>query len=107
MAISLKKIQASMIEQLEKNGVKTDFYSSLVDDYIYAEKQARKMRKEINEFGLTMTATSAQGKTYDKENPAIKAHDLFIKQKLSIIKQLGLTIETIEAGAEDEGYCDI
>ncbi len=99
---SLKKIKQSLVEQLEKNGCKTDFYLSLVDDYLYYEEQERVMKDDIANRGLTFTAISAQGKEYDKDNPAIKAAVMFNKQKLAILKQLGLGIETIITDDEND-----
>lgn len=105
--IKLAAIKKSMLEQLRKNDCETDFYSSLVDKYIFAEEQIRAMEDDIKVNGLSITAISAQGKQYDKDNPAIKTRDMYVKQQLSIIKQLGLNIETIDAGAEDDSDSDL
>lgn len=105
--VKVSQIKSSMLEQLEKNGCKTDFYISLVDDYIFAEEQARAMKEDIQNNGITITAISAQGKEYDKENPAIKAFDMYNKQKLAIIKQLGLNIETIDTRSGEDEESDL
>lgn len=96
MALTKKNIKNSLLEQLEKKDCLTDFNIALVDDFIYYHNQERKCQKRIKDEGYTITATSAQGKTYDKENPCIKASVMFNKQKLSILKQLGLNIDTID-----------
>ncbi len=93
--ITLKKIKESLVDQLDKKGAKTPVFLALVDDYIDFEKQERTFKKNIEERGIEYTATSAQGKEYDKENPSIKAKIQCNKQKLSILNQLGLTIDNI------------
>ena len=44
---------------------------------------------------MTITAMSAAGHEYDKENPAIKAAALCNKQKLAILRELDLTTDTV------------
>lgn len=83
------------MEQLDKKGAKTPFFLSLIDDYMNFEEQERAFKKDIEERGIVYTAISAQGKKYDKENPSIKAKIMCNKQKLSILNQLGLTVDTI------------
>ena len=52
---------------------------------------------------LTVKAKSAAGKEYDKENPAIKAAALYSKQKLAILRELGLTTDTVPPVDESGG----
>lgn len=99
--ITLKKIKDSLIEQLEKKGAKTPFFLSLIDDYINFEEQERAFKKDIEERGLVYTAISAQGKKYDKENPSIKAKIQCNKQKLAILNQMGLTVDSILTEEDD------
>lgn len=99
--ITLKKIKDSLIEQLEKKKAKTPFFLSLIDDYINFEEQERAFKKDIEERGLVYTAISAQGKEYDKENPSIKAKIQCNKQKLAILNQMGLTVDSILTEEDD------
>lgn len=93
--ITLKKIKESLVEQLDKKGAKTSVFLALVDDYLKFEERERDYRKDIEENGYVYQAVSAQGKTYDKENPSVKAEIMCNKQKLSILNQLGLTTDNI------------
>lgn len=93
--ITLKKIKESLVEQLDKKGAKTAVFLALVDDYLKFEERERDYRKDIDENGYVYQAVSAQGKTYDKENPSVKAEIMCSKQKLSILNQLGLTTDNI------------
>lgn len=52
---------------------------------------------------MTIKATSASGKEYDKENPAIKAAALFNKQKLTILRELDLRTDTVPPPDESGG----
>lgn len=52
---------------------------------------------------MTITARSASGKEYDKENPAIKAAALYNKQKLSILRELDLRTDTVPPPDESGG----
>lgn len=98
---SLKNIKESLIQQVEKKGSKTPFFLALIDDYVKYEKQEREFNKDVKKRGYVFTATSAQGKTYDKENPSIKAAIMCNKQKLAILNQLGISIDKVETGEDD------
>ena len=100
--ITLNKIRRSLLEQLEKKGCKTPFFEGLVADYIYYEEQERAMKKDVEDRGATYTAISAQGKVYDKDNPSVKAAVMYNKQKLAILKQMGLSVENVLTDDDDE-----
>ena len=60
-----------------------------------AEENEREAQAEVRKNGMTIKATSASGKEYDKENPAIKAAALFNKQKLTILRELDLRTDIL------------
>lgn len=99
---SLKAIKESLIAQLESAGKKVDFYSALVEDYIFYETQERKMQADTKKRGMTYQATSAAGKTYEKDNPSVKNAFLYNKQKLQILKELGLSADKIQMPGDDD-----
>lgn len=88
---SATSIKQSLIEQLEKKGANVDHFLSLIDDYIWYFKEEKSMQKDIKNKGRTYIATSAAGKEYEKDNPSVKNAVLYNKQKLAILKELGLT----------------
>ncbi len=100
--ITILDIKNSLLEQLEKNGSKTPFFEALVDDYMFYEREERKMKKDVKKRGVTFEAVSAQGKTYDKENPSVKGAIMYNKQKLAILKQLNLTVDSVVLEDDDE-----
>lgn len=91
----LSEIEKSLIEQLEQMGASVDFYNSLVADYMFYEKQERAMQADIKKRGLTYTAMSAAGKEYEKDNPSVKQAYMYNKQKLQILKDLGLSTDKV------------
>lgn len=97
-----KKIKESLIEQLKKNDADVEHFRSLVDDYMWYWKQEKSMQKDIKERGYTYETTSAAGKIFEKENPSVKNAVLYNKQKLSILKELGLSIDNVVSDDEDE-----
>lgn len=100
--INLNKIKRSLLEQLEKMGCKMPFFEGLVADYMYYEEQERAMKKDVEERGVTYVAVSAQGKEYDKDNPSVKAAVMYNKQKLAILKQVGLSVDNVFTEADDD-----
>lgn len=55
---------------------------------------------------MTVTAVSAAGKEYDKENPAIKAAALYNQRMLHILREMGLTTATCRP-PETDGSGDL
>lgn len=99
---SLSEIENSLTEQLVQMGASVDFYKSLVADYMFYEKQERKMQADIRKRGLTYMAVSAVGKEYEKDNPSVKQAYMYNKQKLQILKDLGLSTDKVRNLDDDE-----
>lgn len=100
--ISITKVRKSLIDQLEAKNAKVDCFVDLIDSYIYYTKKEREMQADIDERGLFFDAVSSAGKEYVKDNPSIKNAVIYNKQRLAIIKELGLTIESVESDVDDE-----
>lgn len=99
---SAKKIKDSLIKQLEEKGANVDHFLSLIDDYIYYWNQEKVMQKDIKERGFSFKTTSASGYEIEKENPSIKNAVMYNKQKLAILKELGLTTKNVISDDNDE-----
>lgn len=97
-----KKVKESLIKQLKDKGANLEHFSSLVDDYIYYWNQEKDMQKETKEKGRTYKAFSAAGYECEKDNPSVKNAVLYNKQKLSILKELGLSTDNIVSEDDDE-----
>lgn len=99
---SAASVKKSLLEQLEEKGANTDFFIGLVEDYFWYDTQERAMHKDIKERGLNIKVIGSSGIPITKENPSIKNAMNYNKQKLAIIKQLGLTVENVEIGDDDD-----
>lgn|GEM_PF-237299 len=88
-----EEIKNSLTKQLAENGANVTHFASLIDDYIFYWLEERKAQNDIIKLGMTYQTVSATGKIYEKENPAIKNAVMYNKQKLSILKELGLSAD--------------
>nr|DAO75007.1 MAG TPA: terminase small subunit [Caudoviricetes sp.] len=101
-----KEIRASLEKQLKDCGADLLHYQELLDDYVFFFGMERKMQAAVKKQGLTVTAVSAAGKEYDKENPAIKAAALYNQRMLHILREMGLTTATCRP-PETDGSGDL
>lgn len=99
---SAKKIKDSLIKQLKDKGADVDHFHDLISDYIYYWNLEKSMQKDVKERGLTFKSTSASGYPIEKENPSIKNAIQYNKQKLAILKELGLTTSNVVNEVDDE-----
>lgn len=93
------KIKESLIKQLENKSAATDYFLALVDDYIFYYNEERGMQEDIKTRGRSYKTKSASGFPIIKENESLKNALIFNKQKLAILKQLGLTIDNVVGDA--------
>lgn len=90
---SAKKIKESLIQQLKNKSADVEHFKDLIDDYIWFFEQEKAMQEDIKIRGHSYKAKSSSGYSINKENPSVKNALMYNKQKLAILKQLGLTIE--------------
>ena len=88
-----KQIKESLIAQLKIKGAEVSHYLSLVDDYIFYWNQERKMQADVKKNGLRYKRRSAQDVEIEVENPSVKAAYLYNKQKLQLLKEMGLNTD--------------
>lgn len=106
-SVTLKSIKDSIIRQLEDNGADIEVYRGLVEDYMFYLTQEKAMQKDVKARGRTYSATSSQGKEYEKENPSVKNAILCNKQKLAILKELGIAPDSIQEPDDTETDGDL
>lgn len=99
---SAASVKKSLLEQLKEKGADTDFFIGLVEDYFWYDTQERAMHKDIKERGLNIKVIGSSGIPVQKENPSVKNAINYNKQKLAIIKQLGLTVDNVDVGDDDD-----
>ena len=100
--VTQASIRESLTRQLEAKGADIPLYQDYIDKYLFYDQQVRKMMADIRHRGIMVQAVSAQGKEYERENPSIKLAALYNKQKLQILKELGLSTGNCR-GADDGG----
>lgn len=98
---SIKTIKGSLLKQLKDMHADVSHFESLIDDYVWCWKQEQSMQKDINKNGRTSKAWSAAGREYDKDNPSVKNVLLYNKQKLAILKELGLNTQNVAGESND------
>ncbi|MBV7273106.1 P27 family phage terminase small subunit [Clostridium thailandense] len=98
---SSKSIKESLIKQLENKGANVDHFLILIDDYANYYEREKIAQKDIKARGHIVKARSSSG-IIEKENPSIKTAINCNKQKLAILKQLGLTVENTVSDEDDE-----
>lgn len=99
------QIRASLEAQLRDRGADVLHFQALLDDYMFYYRMHKHMQADIRKNGTLVEAVSAAGKSYMKENPAIKQAALYSKQMLCILRELGLTTDNCRP-TSDEG-CDL
>lgn len=97
-----EKIKESLVKQLESKGASVEHFLRLIDDYIWYFEEEKNLQQDIKKRGYTIKAKSSSGIIMQKENPSIKNCLMFNKQKLAILKQLGLTIENTVSDEDEE-----
>ncbi|MBP3701706.1 MAG: P27 family phage terminase small subunit [Lachnospiraceae bacterium] len=100
--MGVSKIKQSLLDQLKSKGADTAHFRSLVDDYCWMDAEVKKMKRSIREDGPTITTTSAAGKEYQKENPAIKNIVLYNRQMLAILREMELSTKNVVTDDDDE-----
>ncbi|WP_291634561.1 hypothetical protein [Clostridium sp.] len=96
------KIKESLIKQLENKKANTDYFLALIDDYIFYSNEEQGMQEDVKIRGRSYKAKSASGFIIIKENESLKNALIFNKQKLAILKQLGLTIDNVVGDDADD-----
>ena len=99
---SAAKIKKSLIKQLADNGANVDHFLSLINDYMWFCKEEKTMQTDIKKRGHYIKTNSASGFPIEKENPSIKNAIMYNKQKLAILKELGLRTDNVLDDADGE-----
>lgn len=98
-------IRESLEAQLRDHGADVAVYQSLLDDFMRYWRMEKDFQADIKHRGTMVECVSASGKKYIRENPSIKNAVLCNKQKLQILKELGLTTSscriTLNDGCDD------
>ena len=93
---SRKKIQKSLLKQLEDKNLKTDFFVDLVNDYMSMWDIKNKLIEDIEEKGVSMKYKNGANQYGYKQNASVRELTTVNNQMLKILKDLGIKAEVKE-----------
>lgn len=88
-----KKINESLIKQLDAKGANVPHFEDLVCDYMFLYDTKIMLQKDIKKRGVSYETTSANGFPIEKQNQSVKDLVAVEKQMIAILKELGLTTD--------------
>lgn len=97
-----KQVEKSLLDQLAAAGADIDAFRGLVSDYMAMYGVCEALKKDIRKNGVMIEAACSTGKVITKPNPSLKELRDTSKAMLSIIKQLGLSIDTVRIPDDDD-----
>ena len=93
-----KQVKSSIIDQLERSGNNTEYYLSLVEDYMNMYVTKEMCTADIAERGLNITSTGSTGQLITKKNDSIDCLLRTNQQMIKLLRTLGIK--------PDADYCD-
>lgn len=100
--MTIRQVQTSLLEQLRAMGADIDVFKAQIDDYMELYKICTALKKDIRERGTIITETGSTGQKITKCNPSIKELRDTNKSMLAILKQLGLSVDSVVTADDDE-----
>ena len=98
-----KQMESSLKEQLKLQGKTSDFYTDLVNDYIYYWEMKKKLIADIKKKGVRYLAVNGNGITVEKANENIQNLQKTTATMLKILADLNLK-EPIKRSSAEEDY---
>lgn len=99
---SAKSVEQSLIDQLIMNGADIDAFRALIADYMAMYKICESLKRDIRQRGAIVESIGSTGQAITKPNPSIKELRDTSKSMLAILRQLDLTVGTVQASVDDE-----
>ena len=100
--MTIKQVQTSLLNQLRAMGADIDVFRAQISDYMEMYKICTALKRDIRERGAIITELGSTGQKITKCNPSIKELRDTNKSMLAILKQLGLSVETVVTAGDDE-----
>jgi phage terminase small subunit len=91
-------VSRSLTEQLSAKGADIEVFSDLLRDYMSLWKVKEYLVADILKRGVVYEDVSSIGVTMKKNNPSVRELNSTIKQMQSLLKDLGLTVNSVIAG---------
>lgn len=99
-----KAMKESLIRQLELRGMKAEFYTDLIDDYVYYWSLKKKLITDIKAKGLRYETINGNGVTVEKANESVVNLQKNTATMLKILADLKLKEPVPEPENPTDGY---
>lgn len=96
-----KQVKESLVSQLKANGADIEVFLGLISDYVTMYDVCEKLKKDIKKRGVIIDAVTARGLETSIPNPSIKELRDTSKSMLAILKQLGLSPDSVQSLDDD------
>lgn len=96
-----KEIQKSLKEQLAVKGADIDLFNDQIQDYMALWDLKERLKDDIEEHGLRLNYSTANGGEVEKDNPSVKQLPMINKQMLMLLKQLDISTDKVTKDGGD------
>ncbi len=103
MATITQRIKMSLKEQLKRKGASEYHFERLIEDYCDLLEIKAKLKKDIDENGVTITELNVKGAEVHKANPAVAEIAKINTAALKILDKLGINADD---NIQDKGDSD-
>lgn len=87
------RVKKSLIEQLKAKGADIDIFTDQINDYMAMWDLKESLKADIEENGLRMMYSTANGGRAEKDNPSVKQLPAVNKQMLMLLKQMEISTD--------------
>ena len=98
----IKDVEQSLIDQLRNNGSDIAAFRALIADYMALYRICEALKKDIRQRGAIVERTGSAGQCITAPNTSIKELRDTNKSMLAILRQLNLSIDTVQAADTDD-----
>lgn len=97
-----KAVRESLLLQLSAKRANVEHFADLVDDYMKLWEAKEKLHEDIEKRGVVYEGVTSTGFPAIKNNGSVKEVVSVNRQMLMILKELGLTTESVAADPGDD-----
>ena len=87
------RVKKSLIDQLKAKGADIDIFTDQINDYMAMWDLKESLKADIEENGLRMMYSTANGGRAEKDNPSVKQLPAVNKQMLMLLKQMEISTD--------------
>lgn len=99
--MTMKAVKDSLLEQLRAAGADIEVFRGLVSDYCTMYQVSEKLKADIKKRGTIVEVPKTQDIVITQPNSSIKELRDTNKAMLAILKQLNLSIDTVQPPEDD------